>query len=332
MKRFFLIAVSALAALGATAQEKLSYSLPRTSLEFTVTAVRTDFTAGPYAAYAEKYLGIDVRTQDEVSWRISEVELRSYTEADPSQRFSYLPDASAAPAMLSLTSQGLVAGYGPYSASSGWKFPAEEQHQFFERPANLASAQGTLYSSGSKAVRQEVVVGRTDEAKAAEVAERIFAIRENKYNILVGDTDATYSGEAMKAAIDALDALEAELLSLFTGCSSSNRQKAVFEVIPQPGQQDAVAFRLSASAGLVAADDFSGDPYYIRIVPEEAAPVSGPSEETAPRKGRAPAVKQILKYRIPSVCSVSLSDGVTTILRQRVPVYQLGTIENYPIY
>ena len=39
----------------------LSYSLPATSLVLEVEAVQENFYAGPYARYASKYLGIDVR-------------------------------------------------------------------------------------------------------------------------------------------------------------------------------------------------------------------------------------------------------------------------------
>ena len=42
----------------------LTYSLPSTVLVFEVEAVRENFYAGPYAAYAEKYLGITVPLED----------------------------------------------------------------------------------------------------------------------------------------------------------------------------------------------------------------------------------------------------------------------------
>ena len=91
MKRFMIFALALSAAVSAAAQDKVPYSLPRTSLEFTVKAIRTDFTAGPYAAYASKYLGIEVRTSSETSYVISEVKLRSYSEADPKARCCVSP-------------------------------------------------------------------------------------------------------------------------------------------------------------------------------------------------------------------------------------------------
>ena len=307
----------------AFSQEMVPYSLPRTSLEFTVKAVRTDFTAGPYAAYAAKYLGVDVRTADETSYTISEVKMRSYSEADPAARYFWKASKEAHPAMLKLTSQGLVST-GNQQVKTDWKFPAQQKQEFNARPANLTNASG--------AMGREVVVEKGEEAKAAEVAKRIFAIRENKYNILVGDTDATYSGEAMKTAIDALDAMEAELMELFVGRTSTGEQQAVFEIIPEAGVQNAVAFRLSQTEGLVAPDDYSGTPWFVQIVPEALAAPAEKEEPAPAKKGKKQQPVQTLHYRIPVVCSVSLGDGVAVLLNQRVPVYQLGEEIEYPIY
>lgn len=316
-----LTALAALVAVVAFSQEMVPYSLPRTSLEFTVKAVRTDFTAGPYAAYAAKYLGIDVRTADETSYAISEVKMRSYSEADPSARYFWKASKEAHPTMLKLTSQGLVST-GNQQVKTDWKFPAQKKQEFNARPANLTNASG--------AMGREVVVEKGEEAKAAEVAKRIFDIRENKYNILVGDTDATYSGEAMKTAIDALDAMEAELMELFVGRTSTGEQQAVFEIIPEAGVQNAVAFRLSQTDGLVAPDDYSGTPWFVDIVPEALAAPAETGDPAAVKKSKKPA--QTLHYRIPVVCSVSLGDGVAVLLSQRVAVYQLGEEIEYPIY
>lgn len=320
-----LTAFAALVALVAFSQEKIPYSLPRTSLEFTVKAVRTDFTAGPYAAYAAKYLGINVRTADETSYTISEVKMRSYSEADPAARYFWKASKEAHTIMLKLTSQGLVST-GNQQVKTDWKFPAQQKQEFNARPANLTNASG--------AMGREVVVEKGEEAKAAEVAKRIFSIRENKYNILVGDTDATYSGEAMKTAIDALDAMEAELMELFVGRTSTGEQQAVFEIIPEAGVQNAVAFRLSQTEGLVAPDDYSGTPWFVEIVPEALAAPQQPAEPApAPaKKGKKQEPVQTLHCRIPVICSVSLGDGVAVLLSQRVPVYQLGEEIEYPIY
>ena len=330
MKKIITVLVSLAAALSLQAQGNLTYSLPRTTLELEVEAVRTTCHAGPYAAYAPKYLGMEAPVRDTVAYRISQLRLTSRVEADPSERYSYAATSAAGEKLLQLTSQGLVAGEpGAFSAETGWKFPSSGEESFSYRPANLTSRLSTLYDpSTGQAVTQRVVVEKGEEAKAAETADRIFEIRQNKYKILVGDTDATYSGEAMKAAIDALDAMEKQLMTLFLGTVTEEAQKSVFEVIPNAANktQTYVAFRISPEEGLVGADNFSGIPYYLQISAEQ---VKRPAPaESASKK----APLQTIRYKVPLICLITVGDGVNPLIRHRVPVYQFGSTEEYPIY
>ena len=66
----------------------LSYSLPSTVLVLEVEAVRENFYAGPYAAYAEKYLGLTVPQEDKQTYQLKSVKMTPYVEPDNSRRFS----------------------------------------------------------------------------------------------------------------------------------------------------------------------------------------------------------------------------------------------------
>ena len=145
----------------------------------------------------------------------------------------------------------------------------------------------------------------------------ILDIRDQRLRIVTGDTDATYSGEAMGAAIEELTRLEKEYLMLFIGYSEFQNQKMNFEVIPQPGEtQMYVAFRLSDASGLVPADNISGKPIVMEILPQKFAEPEGAPAKT--KKGAE------VYYRIPAICNIRLMDGVNVLLQSRIPVYQLG--------
>ena len=328
MKKFFAaLSLSLAFALVATAQGGVVYSLPQTTLEFTVEASRETFHAGPFARYAGKYLGVEARSEDGATYAISSIKVRTLVEPDLGARHSVMLGSAASQTFLQLTNLGLVAGpEGSCSVEAGWKYPSRSEADFVIRglPANLTSSQSTLYTQDMGTVRQSAVVEKSDEMKAAEVAARIFEIRDNRYKILVGDTDATYSGEAMKATIDALDKLEADYLTLFTGYSEKSSQTATFEVVPDPSRknQTYVAFRVSDAGGLVSADDIDGKPVYMELVPE---PLSAPLE------GSLTSKSQGIHYRIPAVCTLTLRDMQGTLLTMRVPVYQLGEESVYPI-
>lgn len=78
MKRTFgFIAALMLFSAAASAQRKadpegyLTYSLPSTVISIDVEAVQEKFYAGPYARYAEKYLGIKPRVKDETTIQLT---------------------------------------------------------------------------------------------------------------------------------------------------------------------------------------------------------------------------------------------------------------------
>lgn len=332
MRRIFTTVAFVLVCVAASAQDVpsgyVSYALPKTDLVFEVTARQEVFHAGPYARFAQKYLGVAARQKDETTFEITGVNLTSAVEADQSARYSIMLPNSLMPTYLQMTTQGLVAkSEGSLSESASWRFPLSSKGSFEGKgiPANLTSESNTLQGAQG-VVTQSVTVEKSLERKAQEVADMIFKIRDNRYKILVGDTDATYSGEAMKATMDELDKLEKDYTALFLGYSEFNTHAAVFEVIPKAdnARQMYVAFRVSDTEGLVGPDNMSGKPYYLQLNVESVA------TPAAAKNGQKP--KYQIFYRIPAICKATLTDGVNSILQIRVPVYQLGTLSTYPVF
>lgn len=330
MKRIALFAAALSAMLSVRAQDPegaLVYALPQTVISVEVQAVREDFHAGPYAKYAEKFLGVQARQTDAVTYKVAGISLTPYTEADPAHRFTLVP-GKGLPSFLALTAQGLVATGDGQGETTRWRFTADNRGDFSGMgvSSNLSSASTTLYRSvdgQTVGVQQEMVVAKTAEDRAKEAAEMIFRLRRSRIDIITGDTDATYSGEAMGAAIAEISRLEKEYMSLFIGYSEFQTQQMNYEIIPDKGNasQRYIAFRLSDAEGLVPADDVSGKPYLLEIVPQKIAAPAG--------TGAGKGVTAV--YRIPAACSVKLSDGVNVLLQTRIPIYQLGTESTFPI-
>lgn len=306
----------------------LVYALPKTVINLEVEAVRETFHAGPYAKYAKKYLGIDVRQSNGQSCQLSAVKLSAVTEADQTSRYTVVP-GKGLPSFLALTAQGLIAtGNGAASENLAWKFAEEGKGDFAGKgvSSNFTSETTTLYrnvNGASKSIQQQMTVEKTSEDKAKEAAEMIFKLRKMRVQIVTGDTDATYSGEAMPAVLEELTRLEHEYFTLFAGYSDFSTQKTTFSIIPEKGSDAAkyIAFRVSDSEGLVGAEDISGKPYVLEIVPE---PVANPEGASASKGNSA-------KYRIPAICSIKLKDGMEVLLQTRVPVYQLGRDSSFPL-
>ena len=158
------------------------------------------------------------------------------------------------------------------------------------------------------------------EMKAQEAAEVVLKARRERFNISTGNTDATFSGEALGAALAELDRVEQEYLTLFTGYTVSREQSGSFDVIPSA--EDRVfrytAFRLSNRDGLVP--EGAGTPYYLEFEPDEVFEPAGSRDS-----------RNSVHYRIPAVCTVKLASGGKTLFQGRIPVYQLGVESLYPL-
>ena len=218
-----------------------------------------------------------------------------------------------------------------FADESVWRFPVDVKGDFSDKgvSSNLTSESTTLYRNEKKesaynrvSVQQNMVVEKTLEQKAAETANTILELRRQRLQIVTGDTDATYSGEAMGAAIDELTRLEKEYMTLFTGYSEFQTQKMKFDVIPEAGRdsQMYIAFRISDKNGLAPADDVSGKPVVMEIVMPEIA------QPEVVKKTK----EEVIYYRIPAMCTVKLKDGATLLLQSRMPVYQLGQDSSIP--
>lgn len=342
MLRMFLVAGLAAMPYAASAQKAsdpeghLTYSLPSTTIRLDVEAVQEVFHAGPYARYAEKYLGVKARQKDETSCHIVQVSMTPLVEADLSRRYALAVKKSALDAtFLKLSSAGLVSfSDGIFGEMTRWRFPKAGEADFSGMgvSSNLTSESATLYRNEKKesaysrvGVQQNMVVEKTLEQKASEAAQMIIRLREHRLQIVTGDTDATYSGEAMAAAINELSSLEKEYMALFVGYTDYNVQNMSFDVIPSAGRESQmyVAFRVSDTAGLVPADNLSGKPVVMEVaVPEVAVP-----EVSEKKDVKGPVVN----YLIPATCTVKVKDGNNLLVQGRVPVYQLGVLSTMPL-
>lgn len=316
----------------------ITYSLPSTTITLDVEAVQEKFYAGPYAKFAEKYLGIKARQKDETAFQLTEIRMVPLLEADQSRRYSVnVKKGEVDATFLKLSTVGLVSfSDANFGDESVWRFPTEVKGDFSGKgvSSNLTSESATLYRNSKTesaynkvAVQQNMVVEKSLEQKAAETAEMILKLRQQRLQIVTGDTDATYSGEAMGAAIEEISRLEKEYMTLFVGYSDFQTQKMRFDVVPQQGleSQMYVAFRLSDTAGLVPADNLSGKPILMEIVAQDFAdPVL--SAEMLKNKREVEAY-----YRIPAICTVKLMDGTNLLLQSRMPVYQLGRESSLPL-
>ena len=194
-----LILALALMALpvAASAQKKsdpegfLTYSLPSTTIVLEVEAIQEKFYVGPYARYAEKYLGIKARQKDETTFQLTEIKMTPLVEADQTKRYTTSVKKGQIDAtFLKLSSVGLISfSDAKFGDESVWRFPTETQGDFSGKgvSSNLTSQSATLYRSDNSAsaydkvsVQQDMLVEKTPEQRAAETANMILKLRKQR--------------------------------------------------------------------------------------------------------------------------------------------------------
>ena len=309
--------------------QTVTYSLPQTTVTVEVDAVQENFFAGPFAPFAKRFLGIDVRETDASRSYVKEVRLVTRVEADPKARFS-VDTKGVEDRFLALSSQGLVSFQDKLEAGDlVWRFNPQPSADFGTKGVTSQTRTETRtiwkeIATDTAFVRVPVEeayqMPKTPEMKAQEAADMILKARKERFNISTGNTDATFSGEALGAALAELDRVEQEYLTLFTGYTVTREQHGSFDVVPSP--EDRMyryqAFRLSNRDGLVA--EGAGTIYNLEFEPTEVNDPS-PSKDT----------RNVVHYRIPAVCNVKLTSGGKTLFESRIPVYQLGLESLYPL-
>ena len=343
MKKTIVITLLLIVALSAFAQQQLPngvvvYALPKTTIKINAEATREVFTAGPYAKFSLKYLGFETATEDKVSYALKSLEIAYFVEADAAKTFTVvLKDSKSATNFLAMTSTGMVAMFENNSnAAIPWRFATEaRQQQFANRghESSLAKETATFYQTVKTdkgfervPVQQSQVVEKNVERRAEEVANAIFTLRKRRMEMITGDGGDGLSGDAMRAALEELNRMEQEYLSLFVGKSTFDTQSAGFEVIPDAWQakQLYIAFRFSESQGLMMRDNIAGRPVVLELME------SGNNKPSATNAGDLDKGRRI-SYRIPEVMTARLSDGQNVLLEMRIPVYQFGTVMTFPI-
>ena len=308
------------------------YFLPSTTITVEVEAEQETFFAGPYAAFAKKLLNMDVRKTDEVRSRVLSATIVPKVEADQKERFCFEGDV---PELMQLSAQGLISfGEKADASQSTWRFLPPLRPDFSDKGVTSESkkVKRIVYKTIPTdtafvrvPVEQLFDETKTLEDKAREAADHILKLRTMRLDIASGNTDATFSGEALADALKELRLMEEEYLTLFRGYSVTRTVSASFDVVPKATQKTHryLAFRTDPDKGLVS--DGRGMPYYVELEPEGLLREE-PSQDT-----KKASKGTLVSYRIPMVCRLVLSEDGNPLLETRVGVYQLGVESSYPV-
>lgn len=319
------------------------YALPRTVFRLRVVVERDVYTAGPYAAYAEKYLGIaKVATANKTRYAIKSCRINAYNEVDTRQLYVVQnSDNCMRFDFLKMTKDGLMLLADNFSQPSGSRsrgFESASVAQMFTNvgvesmfrevklpPPAAPSDTAEVDDEGDEEEQEEVTPviitqAKTTEERAAEAAQALLNLRKRKYELITGDIDAVFnSNEALKVAVAELKQLEKDYLALFVGKHSKMRATYYYDVAPTAVIDSYPVFNFSEESGIQNLDG-QGRAITLDVQPED--------KYAAAKISPAPKDDSAFKLRLPDVAQVRLLDGKNEIYRGRFLVYQNGKMVN----
>ncbi|MDY6800855.1 MAG: DUF4831 family protein [Bacteroidota bacterium] len=338
--------VSKIDSLTKQPESGIIYALPKTTLRFTVEALRTDIIPGPYYEYAEKYLGMDDVPEEEYSdWKISNITIDSYHEIDPAQFYLLEPEGKMNINIQKLVESGSIMPvnlrakdqfpndfYGfndpgkevVFTDLSVKKYIGEEKVTYYKRVQR-----DSLFAKVPVVKTQSVT--KTFEDKAEEAANFIFMIREKRFELLTGMADFYPEGKSLEVAINELNNLESEYLSLFIGKKFTSTYRATFEFSPEEKDlnQPHILFRYSDERGVLPPNDLRGRPIIVEL--EKLNHTYNLDFLLAGQINREGVTyKNKLFYRIPDQAFIHVVDGSQLLAKRKLTIEQFGTVVQIP--
>ncbi len=318
----------------------LLYSLPLTAFDFTVVAEKTTQTAGPYHKYADQFLGLkDVIKENRTIWTIRQVNIKPIVEIDPDKYYVIESDGLIELNALALRKAGLILDINP-----GLYSTREYYYGNFSNDVKKSAIrdmgsdsyydieQDTAYrvvELDTAFVRIPYVLERrrqlTLEEQAENTARILLELREGRHLILTGE--ATVFPQD-RAAIDEINRLEEEYITLFSGKSSTEIRRFRFFFVPEKEMEGrpVILFRFSSETGVLDASDISGRPVVVEMITENKVTNINIIENDLSSGEKY----NKLFYRVPEVVNIRVTDGRATLGYSRQLIYQFGKVITLP--
>lgn len=306
----------------------VTYSLPKTVVVATLETTCTKSTAGAYAAYAEKFLGLsDVQLEDETLWEIQRITLDTKAKADTARTYHIdFSEKNALPTFYFTDERCLWAINQKPEVMSVAPVEATE-----EAPSKLALKASDVLTS-------EILKAGSKVKQAELVAQEIFNIRESRSLLIKGEADnMPGDGASLQLMLDNLTAQEDALMSLFIGTKTCTSKQFKVEYEPAASTQRELMFRFSKFLGLVDNDDLAGAPYYISVLVTEDNRMPEVVDDKSRKKSGVlgivggKSVEKGLAFCIPGKAHVSLFTADATLVSGEMNMGQFGHVEQLPV-
>ncbi len=235
MKKIFTLLTAILIITVASAQDAntlvKSNVVPQNALQVSVTVKKEIVKSGPYARYAQQYLGVIAPLNDRTSYQITDAHICIMKGEMSSSKQS---NASAD----DITFNDM--GINPIVQS-------------------VSSLQANRMATREKSLQD----------MASDAANTIFNLRKKRVDIITGETQDVY-GAGMEAALKEISRIEQEYTDLFLGKKIVTYATYNFGVIPTQGKLSYVLCKFSTKNGIVDILSSEGSRIALSLVSENS--------------------------------------------------------------
>ncbi len=332
-----------------TDKEGFFYSLPQTYLKIEIIVEKIEKITGPLAPYAEEYLGVSGLQQiNSTKYNIKDIRLNTFSQPDPAQLyFVQLDRRSKEPQqfMLSLDESGLIMGVNKRVENTAkvqefidLKVKSTADRDYFKYFAgyNFYRVTDTIVRrisidtfSVEKYNFNVSLIEKDPEKKAAEIAQKLKKLREDRYLLLTGYQEINY-GESMSYMDGELKKMEAAYLALFIGYTKTEYIYKSFTLLPDNAQtaRNIAAFRFSENQGIFDANDSRGSNVFVKYTADKSTQNVQKFLSTALPVKESPFTGYF--YRVPEYAVFDIILGGLKIHSSNHLISQFGTVVQTP--
>ena len=250
--------LAALTALPVSAGSKkeadgLVYYLPKTAVRMHVLVEKTTTEPGQLNDYSDLYFKTSAPQVTTTDYRIVGVKFGTAAVRDENQRYVVNIDNKHSVLNIDCDVNGVLRAINT-------KAPKAKEEPAFTPAPKAQPLNPRDYMS------QDILSAGNLPKMAQLVAQEIYDIRDSRSQLSRGEADfMPKDGEQLRIMYAQLNKQEAALMQLFQGTTTTDTTETVLTFVPEKTQKEQVVFRFSRKFGLLTADDFSGEPYRIKV-------------------------------------------------------------------
>ena len=329
---FLLLALMALGMGNATAQyitthakaatpgqqRGIYYALPRTVIQLDFVIEEIELLEGPYSDYVYMIGADDYIMEDGMEYRLLDVMMTTYAEADPNATFFVEMNAKKGDAIeFYLTPKGILQGVGIASTPSS-----------DSQPTPLTSHLSPLTSQDRNFKYQYGSKAKSPEQMAYAAVEMINRIRDEKIKLLTGFQETAFTLDTYRQMYADLDQMENDYLSLFVGKRIVNTVVKTVYVTPSKEVPSQSIARFSTDKGFSTGVSGPGNVITLQAL---SLKTTGSINEPSQSAVETISHENKLFYRIPETANVKLTLGNKVLLEKRVDIAQYGVFMLAPL-